>query len=97
MDTIVNSTKYQIEELRDSVLWADIVRELETWKQGFVHEALSIVDDADKDNPSSAKVLLHLGDINGRVKAIDYLLSLPEIFLSVLEEKRNDSERKSAE
>lgn len=90
----VYSTRDQIEDLKSSVIWADIVRELDAWKIGFEMEQKSIVDDAARDNPSTAAVLLHMGDVNGRTKAIDYLLSLPEIFLQILEDKKNDTRRK---
>ena len=48
---------------------------------------MGIVSDAEAENPSTAAVLMHMGDINGRVKAVDYLLELPKIFLQVLEDE----------
>ncbi len=89
----IKSTKAQLEEFKDSFVWLDIVNELEKWKQGFEEELRSIVDDAASSNPSTASVLLHLGDLNGRIKAVDYMLSIPDIFLSLMEEKENDSGR----
>jgi hypothetical protein len=89
----INTTKDQIEMITGSVFWHDVVTELEAWKEGFRREMESIVDKAAVDNPSSASVLLHMGDINGRIKAVDYLLSLPDVFLSILEEKANDAKR----
>jgi|SRR3972149_2193014 len=97
METIqVNATKDQIEELKSSVLWKDIVRELKAWKYGFNLEMQSIVDDAAKENPSSASVLLHMGDLNGRQKAVDYLLGLPDIFLQILEDKKSERGEKGS-
>ena len=93
----VYATRDQIEDFMGSVLWADIIRELETWTTGFEMEQRSIVDDAAKENSSTASVLLHIGDLNGRTKAVDYLLSLPEIFLQILEDKKNDTRRKQAD
>ena len=84
-------TRGAVEEFKGSVLWADMVRELKIWKTGFELEMKGIVDDASDSNPSTASVLLHLGDINGRLKAVDYVLSLPDIFLSLLEDKENDT------
>lgn len=84
----LRATKDQIEELKESVLWEDIVRELEIWKQGFTAEMMSIVDDAASTNPSSAQVLLHMGDLNGRCKAVDYILGLPDIFIQMLDERK---------
>jgi len=83
----INATKDQIKDFLDSVLWADITRECESWVTGFQREQDAIVDDAASTNPSTASVLLHLGDINGRKKAITYLLSLPELFLQILNER----------
>ena len=86
----VNATRDQLEEFKGSILWADIVRELESWKKGFNQEMLTIVDDAAADNPSTASVLMHMGDLNGRQKAVDYLLSLPDVFLGMLEQQKEE-------
>ena len=83
----LRTTKDAIEEFMQSVLWADICQELNSWRQGFEFERNSIVDDAAENNPSTASVLLHLGDLNGRIKAVDYMLSIPEVFLSIIESK----------
>ncbi len=84
----VHATKDQITELKESVLWNDIVLELESWKKGFNDEMMSIVDESASSNPSTASVLLHMGDLNGRQKAVDYLLSLPDVFLQILEDRK---------
>lgn len=89
-DVKVMATKGQIEEFKQSLLWKDIRRELGIWRKGFRAEAETIVDEAAENNPSTASVLLHLGDINGRVKAVDYMLSLPDIFLNLLEDNTDD-------
>lgn len=91
---MIRATRDQIEEFKTSMLWKDIKRELGVWKKGFEQERAAIVDDAADKNLTSATVLMHLGDINGRIKAVDYLLSLPNIFLQILEDQVNDSERK---
>lgn len=87
----VNTTKDEIELFKASVLWNDIVNELEAWQEGFDREMHSIVDDAEGDNPSTASVLLHMGDLNGRIKAVEYFLSLPDVFMQILEDKKNDT------
>lgn len=79
-----------VEEFITSILWADITQELKIWKEGFELERASIVDDAATNNPSTASVLLHLGDLNGRIKTVDYMLAMPEVFLSLLETKKED-------
>jgi hypothetical protein len=87
----VNSTRDQIEDFKSSILWRDIVRELQSWKQGFNLEMMSIVDDAAGSNPSSASVLMHIGDLNGRQKAVDYMLSILDVFLQSIESKKDNS------
>jgi hypothetical protein len=82
------STKDQITEIKESLFWKDVARELSAWKKGFMLEMMCITDDAEKDNPSTASVLLHLGDLNGRIKAVDYLLGLPDMFIQLLEDKK---------
>lgn len=93
----VNSTKGQIEDFKDSILWQDICRELDFWSEGFAREQDSIVDNAASNNPSTASVLLHLGDINGRKKAVAYFKQILDVFLDVLEDKKNDTERERTE
>ncbi len=87
-EVIVNSTRSQIEKLKKSIIWDDICRELRSWQFGFELEKKSIVDDAERTNPSTASVLLHLGDINGREKAIDYVMSILDVFLGILEDQK---------
>lgn len=85
----LRTTRDQVEEFKSSILWADIIEELESWKEGFKREMESIVDEAANSNPSSASVLLHMGDLNGRMKAVDYFLSIPDVFLSLMEDKED--------
>ena len=85
----VNSARIQIEAFMESILWDDFKRELAAWKVGFDRELKSIVDSAVSDNPSTASVLMHMGDLNGRMKAVDYMLSLPEMFLDLLEGEKD--------
>jgi hypothetical protein len=88
----LRTTKDALEEFKISILWADIVNELNSWKEGFRIERDSIVEDASENNPSTASVLLHLGDINGRLKAVDYMLSIPDVFLSILESRKEEKD-----
>ena len=87
MNIDIHATRDQIEEFKSSILWSDIVKELENWSRGFSSEMMSIVDDSADVNPSTASVLLHMGDLNGRQKAVDYLLGILDVFLSILETK----------
>lgn len=86
----IHSTRDQIEEFKQSVIWKDMVKELMSWKRGFISESNSIVEDAAVHNHTSANVLLHVGDINGRRKAVDFLIALPDMFLSMLDSEKKD-------
>jgi hypothetical protein len=88
----VRATRDQVEEFLNSILWKDIKRELGYWKKGFNQELMGIVSDSITENPSTATVLMHMGEIHGRVKAVDYLLELPKIFLQILEDEADDKE-----
>lgn len=79
----------EFKAFKESSIWTDFVRELEAWKLGFDNEGRSIVDNASTENPSTASVLLHMGDINGRIKAVNYMLSLPDVFISILEGQKD--------
>ncbi len=93
MEVEINSTKSQVEDFIESILWADIQRELLEWDKQFNKERDSIVSDARETNPSTASVLLHLGDLEGRKQAVKYFLGLLEVFLNILEEKENATGR----
>ena len=95
MDEIkINATLDQIEGLKESIIWKDIVRELRNWKKGFNMEMESIVDNAESNNPSTASVLMHMGDLNGRQKAVDYFISILDVFTDL---KREEIENKKTE
>jgi hypothetical protein len=93
----VNATKGQIEDFKESVLWQDICRELNFWAEGFKGEEDSIVDRIASDNLSTPATLTLLGSIDGRKKAVTYFKQILDVFLNVLEEKENDSERERTE
>lgn len=90
----VNASKDQIEDFKESILWNDITRELNSWKEGFNIEMLSIVNDAEDKNPSTASVLLHMGDLNGRQKAVDYVIGILDVFIDILETQKEDKKEK---
>ena len=83
--TTIYATKLQVEKLQNSIVWKDIIRELDIWLSAFEMERSQIVDNANENNPSTASVLMHLGDINGRIKAVEFMKTLPSTFLSILE------------
>lgn len=88
----IMSTVGDIEEFKKSIIWKDIRRELKAWKKGFERERISIVDDSISKNLNTAQVLMHLGDLNGRTKAVDYLLSLPDVFISILKDDQKQEQ-----
>ena len=90
-EIIVKATREQINDFKESFLWEDIKTELLSWQQGFEGEMMSVVDEVSNSNLTTASVLTHIGDINGRVKTVNYLLSLPDIFLQILDDKKDDS------
>ncbi len=93
-EIMVRCTRNQIEEAMESFFWRDLVRELDAWTKGFEMERSGIVDDAAENNPSTASVLMHMGSIDGRIKAMKYVLGIPDLFLDLLEEQKenkNDS------
>ena len=99
MNIIVKSTKGHLEDILESMFWADVKDELNRLKSELNNEydlvgepIVEIIDGQKvKTYPSTAEALIHLGDIKGRKKAIEYFLSLPDIFLTILEDKVDDT------
>jgi len=97
-DTI-RSTKSQIEEFKESFIWLDSVDELNKLSTNAQRE-YDIVGESHVDDegykivPNSSETLIHLGDIKGRRKAVSYFLSIPDIFLQILEGQKDESKRK---
>lgn len=93
METIeIYATKDQLEGFKESVIWNDISRELTSWKEGFEMELRTMVDDAAETNPSTANFLLHMGDLNGRIKAVDYMLSILDVFIQIKDVEKDKEE-----
>uniref|UniRef100_A0A6H1ZMG0 Uncharacterized protein n=1 Tax=viral metagenome TaxID=1070528 RepID=A0A6H1ZMG0_9ZZZZ len=92
----LKSTRDQIEEFKNSMLWLDFKSEL---KRLYVNAGIEydLVGEPHTDDsgakivPNSSETLIHLGEIKGRRKAVKYFLSIPDIFLQILEENKNDS------
>ena len=93
----VLSTIGDLEEFKESMIWKDIERELSAWKVGFEQELFSINDRVAADNPSTANVLMHIGDINGRIKAVNYMLALPDVLIGLIEAEKVSKSKKSEE
>jgi len=86
----VLSARGDFEAFKESMVWADIKHELESWRTGFERELGSLVDNYAGNNPTSATILMHLGNINGRIKAVDYFLQLPDILMEMTEMQKQE-------
>lgn len=92
----VRSTIKDIEEFTKSFIWKDIVDELRNLQlrsqleYDLVGEP-KIEDNGTKVFPSTAETLIHLGEVKGRRKAVEYFLSIPDILIGLVEEQKNDS------
>ncbi len=86
----INSTRDQLKDFIESVLWDDIKNELLMWREGFQNELNGIIEEASTSSPSTVQFLIHLGDLNGRLKAVDYFLSLPSVLLDILEAQKKE-------
>lgn len=96
MDTqevTISATKGQIEEFKESLLWADIKLELTMWKNQFKDEPIQLATNARNNQENTASVLVHLGSLEGRHMAIDYMLGILDVFLQLKEEEEEDARR----
>ena len=96
MAVVVNATRHQIEDFKDSLLWKDIKRELKIWKRASIAEYGQVIGNVIAGNSEIENSDMHLGSLYGREKTIDFLISLPDMFLQILEDKleeEDDSKR----
>lgn len=87
---MIRATRTSIEEFKESMLWLDIQDELvELSRRATIEYDLvgepRIDDTGHKIVPNTSETLIHLGDIKGRRKAIQYFLSIPDLLLQSLE------------
>ena len=92
----INSSLEDLEIFIKSDVWMDIKRELKIWQKAANIEINSIVSDAESSNPSTASVLLHLGDLNGRKKAIDFFLQMVDMFIQIKTKEKEEREEEDA-
>ena len=93
MEAKVLSTKSSLEEFKKSFIWKDFVRELSMLKRAFKKELLMFHEHAISNNLTSSTVLLHTGDLNGRIKAVEYFLTMPDIMIQIkIQEEENTSD-----
>jgi hypothetical protein len=91
MAPVVHATKNQIEDFKESLLWKDIERELKIWQSAASQEYAQVIGNIIAGNSEIENSDMHLGSLYGREKTVDYLLSLPDIFIQILEDKKDDS------
>lgn len=91
MEVKVRATRLQIEEFKGSILWSDMKDELEQWKLIAQEEYGKVVGNIISGDSSVENSDMHLGSLHGREMAIDYLLAIPDIFLQILEDKKDES------
>lgn len=93
MEVKVRATKLQIEEFKESILWEDIENELEQWKSAAQGEYSQVISNIISGGSGIENSDMHLGSLFGREMTIDYLLSIPDIFIQVLEERKEEKEK----
>lgn len=96
----IRSTKGQMKEFMKSFIWLDIVDELKNLKRRIQLEYDLVGEPHTNDEgqlviPNTSETLIHLGDIKGRKKAMDYFLSIPEIIIQSLEIEEEENKNKS--
>lgn len=87
----VNTTKAQIEELRESIIWADICRELDIWLGEVTAHNKSLAGHIMDNNLNSGAALTLLGYDEGRKEAVDRFKRILDILELNLEAKKDDS------
>ncbi len=96
---VIRSTKAQLKEFQKSFIWLDIVDELKDLKKRTQLE-YELVGEPHKNDegfmivPNTSETLIHLGDIKGRRKALDYFLSIPDIIIQALEIEESEKKNK---
>lgn len=91
---LVRASADQIKDFRDnSLIWKDVKREMAIWSRMFQREVMEVIDDVVAGQREAGSALTHLGSIHGRVKAVEYMLSLPDIFLQTLEMQKEARKR----
>jgi len=91
---MIMSTKSEIEEFVESMVWKDFVNELKIL-YALAQSEYDLVGEPKTDGtmPNMSETLIHLGDIKGRKKAVDYFLEVPNILLQQLEDEKDDNRR----
>jgi hypothetical protein len=96
-DVLIRATKEQILEFKESILWKDMKREMAIWRRQFERETLNVIDDMIEGEKESLSCMAHLASIHGRGRAIDFMIALPDTFLSILQMQKEDKQPKERE
>jgi hypothetical protein len=89
---MIRATKVQIENLKESLVWQDIIEEITKWKDNASQEPDAIVAEAEEKNPSTATVLMRLGHAAGIKNAVMYFEGILDLLLSSKGSEKDDSE-----
>lgn len=98
---VMKASKTQIEEFKESFIWADIVDELKVLDEraqleyDLVGEP-HVDDDGYKIVPTSSETLIHLGEIKGRRKAVRYFLDILDVLIYKTEAEKLERELEEA-
>ena len=91
---MIMSTKSEIEEFVESMVWKDFVNEIKELSKIAYDEYDNLGEpQPDGSYPTQAEILISLGDIKGRRTAANYFLSIPDILLQQLEDEKDDNRR----
>ena len=91
----MKASKVQLEDFRDSFIWADIMDELlildrrAQLEYDVVGEP-HVDDDGYKIVPTSSETMIHLGEIKGRRKAVSYFLDMIDVLINKVEMEKTD-------
>jgi hypothetical protein len=94
-EVIIHATKGQIKSFRGSLLWGDIKRELEVWKEQFKDEPKVLATNTINGEENTASVLVHLGSLQGRELAIDYMIGMLDVFIQIKEDEEDARRNKT--
>jgi hypothetical protein len=87
-DIIIRSTKSQLEDFKQSMIWKDIKRELGIWIRMAKDELLPLAMQCTTDDiPTNTAA--KLAAIGGRIEAIHHILQIPDNFIQELEVQAN--------
>ena len=88
-EDVVYSTKGQLEDFKDSMIWWDILEELNLLGSAALLEYNLVgepkIEDGRTIQSTTAETLIHLGDIKGRIKAVSSFQSIIDVIIQKLE------------